>query len=117
MMRSAVSRSTLLVAGLIILAYASLAAMAASCAMHPVDPDSSHAHHGSHEAPPYNDNALCTWACKATSDTGLVTDPPALSAGAVARLVASSPNQVLPSPSPTQLRSRAPPSVSFVPIG
>ncbi|MGH7181329.1 MAG: hypothetical protein ACREJN_05060 [Nitrospiraceae bacterium] len=116
MMRRAVSRSPVIAAGFVALVYSALATMAVSCAMHLVDPASSHAHHGSHEAPPYNDNALCTWACQTTSDTGLVTDLPALSAGAVARLVASSPNQVLPSPSSTQLRSRAPPLCAFVPI-
>ena len=115
MTRSAVSRRTVLVAGFVALVYASLAVMAASCAMSHVDTASGHAHHGSHEAAPHN--ALCAWACQATSDAGLVTESPALSSGPVVRLVVSSPNQVIPSLSSALLRSRAPPSVSFVLIG
>jgi hypothetical protein len=115
MMRSAVSRSTVLVAGFVALVYASLAVMAASCAMSHVDPSSGHAHHGSQESAPHN--ALCAWACQATSDAGLVPESPALSTGPVVRLVVSSPNQEIPSLSSTLLRSRAPPSVFFVLIG
>ncbi|MCM3905834.1 MAG: hypothetical protein ND866_29435 [Pyrinomonadaceae bacterium] len=112
MMRSAVSRSTVLVAGFVALVYASLAVMAASCAMSHVDPSSGHAHHGSQESAPHN--ALCAWACQATSDAGLVPELPALSTVPVVRLVVSSPNQEIPLLSSTLLRSRAPPAVSFV---
>lgn len=115
MTRSGVSRSTVLVAGFVALVYASLAAMAASCALNHVDTSSGHAHHGSQEAAPHN--ALCVWACQATFDAGLATKPPALSTGPVVRLVVSSPEQVIPSLSPFLLRSRAPPSVPFVLIG
>ena len=115
MTRSDISRSTVLVVGFVTLVYASLAAMAASCAMSHVDTSGNHAHHSSQEAAPHN--ALCAWACQATSDTGLVTEPPALSTGSVIRLVASSPDQLIPLPSASLLRSRAPPSVSFVHIG
>jgi hypothetical protein len=112
---SGVSRSTVLVAGFVALAYASLAAMAASCALSHVDPSSGHAHHGSQEAAPHN--ALCAWACQATSDAGLVTESPALSTGLVVRQVVSSPHQAIPSLASSLLRSRAPPSVPFVRIG
>jgi hypothetical protein len=95
MTRSAVSRSTVLVAGFVALVYASLAVMAASCAVSHVDPSNGQAHHGSKESAPHN--ALCAWACQATSDAGLVTESPALSIGPVVRLVVSSPNQVTPS--------------------
>ena len=115
MTRSAVSRSTILVAGFVALVYASLAAMAASCALSHVDASSDHAHHTSHEASPHN--ALCAWACQATSDAGLVPESPALSTGLVVRLVVSSPNQTIPSLSSAPLRSRAPPSVPCLLIG
>ena len=112
MTRSGVSRSTVLVSGFVALVYASLALMAASCALSHVDPSSGHAHHGSKEAAPHN--ALCAWACQATSDAGLVPEPPALSSTPVVRLVGSSPNQEIPSLFSFLLRSRAPPSVFFV---
>ena len=115
MTHSGVSRSSVLVAGFVALVYASLAVMAASCAMRHVDTASGHAHHGSHEAAPHN--ALCAWACQATSDAGLVTESPVWSMGLVVRLVVSSPNQEVPSLSSSLLRSRAPPSVPFVLIG
>ena len=115
MTRSSRSRSTVLVAGFVALVYASIAVMAASCALRHVDHSSGHAHHGSHEATPHN--ALCAWVCQATSDVGLVTELPALSTGPVVRLVVSSPNQVIPSRSSSLLRSRAPPSVPFIFIG
>jgi hypothetical protein len=115
MTRSAVSRSTVLVAGFVALVYASLAVMAASCAVSHVDPSSGHAHHGSQESASHN--ALCAWACQATSDAGLIPESPSLSTGSVVRLVVSSPNQLVPSLSSSLLRSRAPPSVPFVLIG
>ena len=115
MVRAGVSRSTLLVAGFVALAYASLAALAASCAVSHVDPSSGHTHQGSQDAIPHN--ALCTWACQATSDAGPATEPPALSIGPVVRLVASSPNKVIPSRASSQFHSRAPPSIPFVRIG
>jgi len=115
MIRSARSRNTVLVAGLVALVYASLAVMAASCALRHVDPSNGHAHHGSDEAAPHN--ALCAWACQATSDAGLVTEPSALSISPVVQLVVSSPNQKTPSLSSSLIRSRAPPSVRFVLIG
>ncbi len=114
-MRSGVSRSTVLVAGFVALVYASLMAMAAGCALSHVDPFSDHTHHGSQEAGPHN--ALCALACQATSDAGLVTEPPALSTGPVVRLAVSSSNKVIPSLSSSLPRSRAPPSVPFVLIG
>jgi hypothetical protein len=115
MTRSGVSRNTVLVAGFVALVYASLAAMAASCALSHVDLSSGHAHHSSGEAAPHN--ALCAWACQATSDAGLVPESPALLTQPVVRLVVSSPNKVFPSGSSSLLRSRAPPSVPCVFIG
>jgi hypothetical protein len=117
MMRSVRSRhiNTMLVAGFVALIYASLAVMAASCAFNHVDSSNGHAHHGSDEAAPHN--ALCAWACQATSDAGLVTEPSALSISPVAQLVVSSPNQETPSLSSSLLHSRAPPSVRVVLIG
>ena len=93
-MRFARSRSTILVAGLVALVYASLAIMAANCALRHVDPSNGHTHHGSEEAAPHN--ALCAWACQATSDAGLVTEPSALSISPVVQLVVSSPKQKTP---------------------
>lgn len=115
MIRSARSRNTVLVAGLVALVYASLAVMAASCALRHVDPSNGHAHHGSDEAAPHN--ALCAWACQATSDAGLATEPSALSISPVVQLVVSSPDQEILSLSFSLLRSRAPPSVRAVLIG
>ncbi|TKB94659.1 MAG: hypothetical protein E8D41_03695 [Nitrospira sp.] len=115
MTRSRVSRSAILVAGFVALVYASLAAMAASCALSHVDPSNGHAHHGSQESAPHN--ALCAWACQATTDAGLTPEPPALSMGPVARLVVSSPHQAISSSSSSLLHSRAPPSTPFPLIG
>ena len=115
MTRSAASRRTVLVAGFVALVYASLVAVAASCAVSHVDPPSGHTHHGSKEAAPHN--ALCAWACQAASDAGLVPESPALSSTLIVRLMVASPNQVIPSFSSALLRSRAPPSVSCVLIG
>lgn len=115
MTHSGVSRSTVLIAGFVALLYTSLAVMAVSCALSHVDPSSGHAHHGSHEATPHN--ALCAWACQATSDTGLVTDPPALATGPITRLVVSSPHQEISSSFSFLLRSRAPPSGRLALIG
>ena len=115
MTRSAVSRSTVLVAGFVALVYASLAAVAANCALSHLDLSSGHAHQWSHEAVPHN--ALCTWARQATSDAGLVTESRALAPSPVVRLVISPLNPVIPSHSSSLLRSRAPLSVSFVLIG
>lgn len=115
MKRSGISRNIVLVAGYVVLVYASLAAMANSCAFSHIDISSSHVHHGSQEAAPHS--ALCAWACQATSDAGLVTEPPLLSTGPVARLMVSFPNRFIPSLSSLLLHSRAPPSVPFVHIG
>ena len=115
MIRSAVSRNTVLVAGFVALVYASLAAMAASWALNHIDASSGHAHHGSHEAAPHN--TLCVWACQAMSDAGLVTEPPTLSTSQLVRLVTSLPHQEIPPLSFFSLHSRAHPSVPFVCIG
>ncbi|MEO8341247.1 MAG: hypothetical protein ABI604_16305 [Nitrospirota bacterium] len=115
MIRSARSRNTVLVAGLVALVYASLAAMAASCAFSHIDASNGHAHHGSNETGPHS--ALCAWACQATSDAGLVTEPSALSMSPVIQLVVSSSHQAISSSSSSLLHSRAPPSVRFVLIG
>ena len=115
MTRSAVSRSTVLVAGFVALVYASLAVMAAGCAMSHIDPSNGHAHHDSHDVSPHN--ALCAWACQATSDAGLATEPSALSMGPVVQLVVSPPPQAISSSSSSLLRSRAPPSAPFALIG
>jgi len=115
MIRPGVSHSSIIIVGFVALVYASLAAMAATCAFSHVDAASGHAHHGSHEAAPHN--ALCAWACQATSDAGLITESPALPMSPVLQLVVSPPNQVDPSLASSLLRSRAPPSVPFVLIG
>jgi hypothetical protein len=115
MTRSGVSRSAVLVAGIVALLYASLAAMAASCALSHVDPSNGHAHHGSQESAPHN--ALCAWACQATSDAGLIPESPALSLSPVVQPMVLSSHQEVPSLSSSLLRSRAPPSIPFVLIG
>jgi hypothetical protein len=109
------SQNASLVAGFVALVYASLVAVAASCAFSHVDPSNGHAHHGTQESAPHN--ALCAWACQATSDAGLATEPPAFSLGPVANLAVSSPDQAILSPSSSLLRSRAPPTIPLVPIG
>ncbi len=114
-MRPARSRNTILVAGLVTLVYASLAVMAASCALRHVDASSDHAHHDSQGAGSHN--ALCAWACQATSDAGLAPEPPALSMGPVVQRVVSSPHQAISSSSSSLLHSRAPPSILVVLIG
>jgi hypothetical protein len=115
MTRSCVSRSSVFIVGLVILVYASLATTAASCAFSHVDVFRGHAPHGSEEATPHN--AFCAWACQATSDAWPATESLALSTGPVVRVVVSSPNQVIPLLSSSLLRSRAPPSDSFVLVG
>jgi hypothetical protein len=109
------SRRTMLIAGFVALVYASLAATAAGCVLSHVDAFNGHAHHGSHEGSPHN--ALCAWACQATSDAGLVTEPPALSTSQPVQSVTSPPNQDIPPVFSSPLRSRAPPSALFVLIG
>jgi hypothetical protein len=115
MTRSGLSRSAVLVAGFVALIYTSLAAVAASCALSHVDPSNGHAHHGTQESASHN--ALCAWACQATSDAGLIPESPSMSTGLVVRLAVSSLSQVAPSHSSFLLRSRAPPSVPFFLIG
>jgi hypothetical protein len=115
MTRFCVPRSTVLVAGFVALVYASLAAVSATCAFSHVDPSNSHAHHGSQESAPHN--ALCAWACQATSDAGLIQESPALSMSPVVQLAVLAPHQEVLSLSSSLLRSRAPPSVFFVLIG
>jgi len=115
MKRRAVSRSTVIAAGFVALIYASLAAMAASCAFSHVDPSNGHAHHGTQESAPHN--ALCAWACQAISDAGLIPESLAISTGLVIRLALELPHQEAPSLASSLLRSRAPPSVPFVLIG
>jgi hypothetical protein len=115
MTRSGVSRSTVLVAGFVALVYASLAAVAASCALSHVDPSNGHAHHDTQESASHN--ALCAWACQATSDAGLIPELPVLSTDLAIRLVVSSPNQDVSSLSSSLFHSRAPPSMPFFHIG
>jgi hypothetical protein len=115
MTRSGLSRSAVLVAGFMVLVYASLVAVAASCAFSHVDPSNGHAHHGTQESAPHN--ALCAWACQATSDAGLIPESPALSMSPVVQLVVLFPHQEVPSLSSSLLHSRAPPSAPFVLIG
>ncbi|NOS81452.1 MAG: hypothetical protein HOP32_07740 [Nitrospira sp.] len=115
MARSGLSRSAVLVAGLVALVYASLATVAASCAFSHVDPSNSHVHHGSQDSAPHN--ALCAWACQATSDAGLMPESPAFSMSPVVQLVVLFPHQEVPSLSSSLLHSRAPPSVPFAFIG
>jgi hypothetical protein len=115
MMRSGVSRSTVLVAGLVALIYGSLAAIAATCAFSHLESSDRHAHHDSHEATPHN--ALCAWACQATSDAGLAPEPPAVSMSPVVQPAVLSLNHAIPSHSSSPLRSRAPPSAPFAHIG
>ena len=115
MTRSAVSRSTVLIAGFVVLVYASLVAVSASCALSHVDPSNGHAHHGTQESASHN--ALCAWACQATTDAGLIPESPALSTGLIVQLAVSPPHQRIPSLSSSLLRSRAPPLASFVLIG
>jgi hypothetical protein len=115
MTRSRVSRSSVLIVGLVVLVYASLATTAASCGFSHVEVSRGHAHHGSEEATPHN--AFCAWACQAMSDSGLAIEPPALATGPVVRLIEVSSDHLIPPLSLSLLHSRAPPSGSFVLIG
>lgn len=115
MTRSGVSRSTILVAVFVALVYASIASVAASCALSHVDPSNDHAHHGTQKSASHN--ALCAWACQATSNAGLIPESPMLSTGLVVRLMVSSPHQEVLSLSSSLLRSHAPPLVPFALIG
>jgi hypothetical protein len=115
MARSSGSRNTMLVAGLVALVYASLAVMAASCAFSHVDASNGHTHHGAQAAGPHN--ALCAWACQATSDAGLGPESPALATGPVAQLLVSSFHPLISSSCSSLLHSRAPPSAHVVLIG
>ena len=115
MTHSGVSRSTILVVGFVALVYASLTVIVANCTLSHVDPSNGHAHHGTQESAPHN--ALCAWACQATSDAGLIPESPAMSAGLVVQMVVLSPHQEVPSFSSSLLHSRAPPSVPSILIG
>ena len=112
MTRASVSRSTCLVVGFVALVYASLAAMAAGCALSHVDAAGGHAHHGSHETSPHN--ALCAWACQATSDAGLAPEPPAMAMASTAQPTVSAVNQVIPFHLSALLHPRAPPGFPFL---
>lgn len=115
MTRSGVSRSSVLVAGLVALVYASLVVMVSTCSFSHGEASTGHAHHDSHDAAPHN--AFCAWACQSTSDAGLVAAPPALSVGPVVQFVAAFSHRVLLSPSSSLLHSRAPPSAPVVLLG
>ncbi|THI88238.1 MAG: hypothetical protein CAF41_005940 [Nitrospira sp. CG24A] len=115
MTRSHVSRSAILVAGFVALVYASLVAMAASCALSHVDPSNGHAHHGSQESAPHN--GLCAWACQATTDAGVTPESASFATELVVRLVVSSPHRAIPSSPSFVLHPRAPPSMPLILIG
>ncbi len=115
MTRSGVSRHSVLVAGLMALVYASLAVMAATCAFSHTDASGGHKHHGSQGASTHN--ALCAWACQATSDAGLAMDSPESSGSPVVLQAMALPKQFSPSLLSSLFRSRAPPSASFILLG
>ncbi len=112
-MRAPVRQILGLVAGATAGVYLALVCLAAGCLFTHATSPGGQAHHSQDSG----HSPLCAWACQATSDAGLVTEPPALSTGSVVRLVVSSPNQDISSFSSSLLRSRAPPSVPFFLIG
>lgn len=112
MTRSGVSRHSVLVAGLVALVYPSLAVMASACAFGHVGASSGHEHHGSQG--PATHNALCAWACQATTDAGLAVDSPISSTGPMIRQILSPPSQHTSSLFSSLFHSRAPPSASFI---
>jgi hypothetical protein len=96
------------------LTYAALVVLAAACAFGHADMFGRHAHHGSSEAAPHN--ALCAWACQATSEAVVSLPSPMTSSGLVGQPVAA-----LSDPPATSflpgLHSRAPPSGLIHSIG
>lgn len=99
---------------LVALSYVSLVVLAAACAFGHADMAGSHAHHGSHESGPHN--ALCAWACQATSDAVVAMGPSLAPSGLVVRQVVV-PSDPSASSSLSVLRSRAPPSGRLILIG
>lgn len=108
-------QSMVLSAALVALSYVALVVLAAACAFGHADTIGDHAHHGSSEAAPHN--ALCAWACQATSDAVVSLASSMASTELIAQHIALPPHQLAPSPSSARLHSRAPPSISFACIG
>jgi hypothetical protein len=109
------NRQLVLPAVLIALSYGALVVLAAACAFGHGDLFGSHAHHGSPEASAHN--ALCAWACQATSDAVVAVASPMAASGPAVRLVVLPSHQPASSLSSSVLRSRAPPSIPFARIG
>lgn len=109
------NRQMVLPAVLVALSYVALVVLAAACAFGHGDLSGSHAHHGSPEASPHN--ALCAWACQATSDAVVAVASPMAASGPVVRLVVLPPHQPASSSFSSVLHSRAPPSIPFARIG
>jgi hypothetical protein len=100
---------------LLALSYTALVVLAAVCVFGHAGLSGGHGHHGSSEAAPHN--ALCAWACQATSDAVVSLASPMASTGLVAQHIVLPPHQPASSPSSSMLHSRAPPSISFACIG
>ena len=115
MTRSGLSRKSVLVAGLVALIYTTLVVIVSACPFGHVDAPGGHAHHRSHESSPHN--ALCAWACQATSDAVVAMETPMASSGPVVRQVVLLPSRLILSSFSPWLHSRAPPSIPFVYIG
>ncbi|NOS77521.1 MAG: hypothetical protein HOP35_06210 [Nitrospira sp.] len=114
MIRPGLSQQRVYLAGFVALVYVSLVVLTSTCAFGHADMSGSHAHHGSSESAPHN--ALCAWACQATSDAVVSIAFPMASSGLVVQLVVASSDPPASS-SLSVLHSRAPPSGHMVLIG
>ncbi|THJ20319.1 MAG: hypothetical protein CAF44_011820 [Nitrospira sp. CG24D] len=99
---------------LVALSYAALIVLAAVCLFGHASLSGGHGHHGSSEAAPHN--ALCAWACQATSDAVVSIAFPMASSGFVVLLVVASSDSPASS-SLSVLHSRGPPSDHILSIG
>lgn len=93
------------VAGVVAVLYVALVCLATGCVFAHAGMPGGHDHH----APDPGHSSLCVWSCQATSNVGLLSDPPAVAAEAAERL--APPSASLPvAPRTAELsRGRAPP--------
>jgi hypothetical protein len=114
-MRTGFSRRVIVAAWLLALVYAALVVVATGCAAGHAAHAGAHDGHDSQGAVPHN--AFCAWACQSTSEASLVAEPPSLSTGQVALLLAVFPHHESSEISSLPLHTRAPPTMPFVFIG
>jgi hypothetical protein len=103
------------VAGCVALIYIVLLAMSAGCALAHAGGVQHHQHHGNESSS--TQNAVCAWACQATTDVTVAVGPPLAVTEQVVRLDDVFISGLVPFSYLSALRSRAPPMAPFVRLG